>query len=598
NETNAQIVQVKSRLEAARERYRDFTRKNKIVDFKQDLVLLQSKLLTMETARNQLLRDEESMKDQIGMLDKQIRSINENAAAEAEANKEFEAANESLADNRRRQGRLRELIAEERRMLEMKTLIDVKRRDYERARIMFEKQLISNQQMDSIRGSLETMIAKVTESEQITKWKDELSNLDKMIVPKNKSAKKGSPIIQQILFKKLETQLKIAHSQKGVIELDRQMEAANLQMQSFLAKRGELSALEDDMEVINNERISLEGIAAMLRKLATMGPTEFTVVSPAEVGDFPISSTRKKVFMGLVVACMAMCCTTIAGFDVLFCGIIPTDAQIGIIGLPVIANIDEDDDEDEDWYGFVEYDEDDQIVTPIRECDMPTRRRHLRAIRLFALQLRQRLPAPGAVMLLSSVDAPGKLPGFIRDLAECMADRDERIVILDARPFRDGLGDLTNLVQADEISRQATMAGDPDRPITDDLELWGLRHWLTFQRDDIEDIVLTTDLPAVDLILPGKSDNDEVIATIRMSVLMEYLRQQYSFVLLIGHDIISSSELQVLAAHSDGIAFAFCDKSRIKTGTRTSVAGLKAIEAPMFGAIRLEDEVEEKVAKA
>jgi hypothetical protein len=455
---------------------------------------------------------------------------------------------------------------------------------------MFEKQLISNQQMDAVRGALETMIAKVTESERVTAWKTELENLDKLIVPKNKSGKKGSPIIQQILFKKLETQLKIAHAQKGVISLDRQMETVNLQLQSFMAKRGELASLEDDIEVINAERLSLESIAAMLRKLATMGPTEFTVVSPAKVGDFPISSNRKKIFMGLVIACMAMCCTTIAGFDVLFCGIIPTDAQIGIIGLPIIAEISHDDEEDDDWYGYVEYDEDDEIEeAPVRDCDKPTRKRHIRSIRLMALQLRQRMPLPGAVFLLSSVDAPPRLPEFIGDLAECLADRDERVLIVDARPFRDGLGDLAGLVHNDEIARQATMAGDPDRPITDEMELYGLRHWLAFQRDRIDDIVLATNLPAVDLILPGKSDNDEVIATIRMSVIIESLRERYSMILLIGHDIISAAELQVLSAHADGIAFAFCDKSRIKNGTRTSIAGLKSIEAPMFGAIHLED---------
>lgn len=616
-EVEQQIADTSTRLNSARNQLRDFLRANNIVDFKQDLILKQTRVLSLETSLSQIRRDEESMRDQIKMLEDHINSIKEEEAAEAEANKEFEAATESLADNRRRQGRLRELIEEERRVLEVKSQIDIVRREYERAKKLAEKQLIPNSQLEAVRGKLESLIAKVTESKTVKSWQDELLELDKLVVPKNSNAKKGSPIISQILFKKLETELKIAHGQKGEMELDRELMETRKQIATFQAKRGELKALEDSVDSITNEKMALDSKAAMLEQLVAMGPVEFTQVNPVSTGDFPISSNRKKMFAGIVLVTMLLSGTTIAAFDVLLRGIIPPDAQVELMGLPIICRPSDD---------FYEEDEE-----PLLE--------YSETIRLLALQLRQRIPNPGSIIMLSRFTESDEFPLFVQDLAHCLANRDERLLIIDTRHAADGLGEFADLIDSDEIANQLVdLQAEPemsrasdaiddvaddqadsdeldsgvldeegldesetplhkadidsvvDGDFNDDIEdkmLLGLSDWLTLVVDDLKDITFRTTISATDCILPGRTPKGESLATIRMSELINHVRLRYSMVLLIAPDSELKSELQILSAYADGIAFAFDSKEPIHAAIPQSVEGLADIGAPLIGAIQL-----------
>ena len=265
--------------------------------------------------------------------------IRKEADEEAEANKEFEAAEETLADNRRRQNRLRELISEERRILEVKSQITVKQREYDRAAKLAEKQLIPQSQLEKVRGELEALYAKITESDSINRWQSELDELDKLVVPRNKVNKKGSPIIHQILFTKLEKELGIASCQKNQLELQRELDEARAQIAAFQRSRGEYDTLEDEVKAISDERLAIENQAAILRQFATAGPTEFSIVSPASTGAHPVSSNRKKMFAGLVLAVLVLCGTTIAAFDVLFMGLIPIDVQVHLMGLPKVGTL-------------------------------------------------------------------------------------------------------------------------------------------------------------------------------------------------------------------------------------------------------------------
>lgn len=558
DEVNSQVVKAQSRLDSTRARYRDFLRENNIVDFKQDLILKQTHLLSLETNIDTLRRDEQSMIGQIEMLDKQINSIKQEQAAEEEANREFEAAAESLADNRRRQGRLQELIEEERRVMEVKSQIDIVRREYERAQQLAEKRLIPQSQLEAVRSKLEVLIAKVTESKQIRNWQSELKDLDKTVVPKNKNSKKGSPIISQILFKKLETELKIAHGQQGVVELEREVETLNRQIATFQERRSELNALEDEITALGNQKLALEEKAGMLKELAGLGPVEFSVISPAETGGFPVSSNRKKMFVGIAFVVMLLAGTSVAAFDVLLCGIIPADAQVELIGLPVLERVGELVDDDED--SVLNYGE------PVRS---------------LALRFRQMIPNNGSVILLSSLSPSPRFSGFLVDLAECFALRDERILIVDTRLSEDGLGEFADLIEPSVIAEQDLDSGG------EKTFLPGLSDWLTFRVNSICDVVYPTTIAGTDCILPGNSPIGEEFATLRMADLIQFTRTGYSLVLLVAPEADLKSELQILSAHADGIAFSFEPAESLNHGVAGTVSSLSTMGAPMVGAIQL-----------
>lgn len=567
-ETEKQIQEVKSRQTAARNRYRDFTRENNIVDFKKDLVLMQTKILSLESKLSQAKRDEQTLGDQVDMLDKHIQSIRKEQEAEAEAAKDFEAAEETLADNRRRQNRLRELIDEERRMLEIKSQIDVKKREYERARLLHEKSLIPASKLEKVRGELESLIAKVTESESVTRWKHELEELDKLVVPKNKNNKKGSPIIQQILFKKLETQLSIAQQQKAQVELEREISATKSQIATFQRLRGDLQSLEDDMAAIDAERLAIEDKASVLRQLANSGPMEFSVVSPPSAGEFPVSNNRKTMFLGVVILVLFLTGTSIAAFDVLLCGLVPPDVQVEMLGLPIISKHSNPSaahgpDQKTDSESGPEQPYDDEM-------------------RNFALQLRQRFPDAGTVLMLCEMNQTPQFDELVKKLSCCLAARDERVLILDARKTEDGLGSFSSLIDSNSMIDRVC---ESERPMEQSLP--GLRDWLTFHCDLMCDIILPTQLTGVDCILPGSHGTTEEFATIRMNELIEYARENYTLTILLSPDSTCPTELQILSAYTDGIAMTFEPTSYVEADTGSTIRTLLDIEAPLIGAIQV-----------
>ncbi len=629
----------RNRLEAARIRHRDFTRDNHIVDYKQDLNLLLAKILDLETKASKIKRDEESFKDQIKMLDDHINNVKKEEEEEAQQNQKFEAASESLADNRRRQNRLRELIAEERRIAEIRAQIIVKRREYERAKRLADKKLIANSKLEVIRSELESLIARIAENEKILKWKTELEELDKLVVPKNKVTKRGSPIIQQILAKKLQKQLDIAHGQRTLLEIEAELSRANAQVATYQKLRGELTSLEDDIETLHQEVLLVERKASLFREVATMGPTEFTIVSPVSTGAEPLSSNRKKMFLAIVAAVLLLTLSTITAYDVFREGIIPPDAQIEMMGLKpmvrysleiqeennrrdqpdVVANQaasvntqrktgansetilpakNEGSSSYESESDGVEYEQesqasiqrDDDIQDPPFSGRTQYRGRQLdypEPVRRLGLKLRREVPDPGSVILVSNFEDPESLDELILDLSKCFAARDERVLILDARPAGDGLGPFADLLDKEAVAQQIVDSELIFDDETQDNYLPGLRDWLTFRFDQLEDVTLETGIPGVDCILPGLSDSDEVLCTIRMTDGIQRIRERYTITLLLCHSAMFPTEVEVLSAYADSIVFAYDPTIRVQSGAGKVVAALEKLEAPLLGSIEL-----------
>ena len=405
------------------------------------------------------------------------------------------------------------------------------------------------------------MIAKITESEAIIKWKTELTELDKLVVPKNKVNKKGSPIIQQILFKKLETQLGIAQQQKAQIEIERELALTQKQIATFQRLRSELKTMEDDIEAIGKERLEVEGKASILRQLAGAGSMEFSVISPVSTGDFPVSSNRKMMFIGVVVVVLFMTGTSIAAFDVLSCGLIPPDVQVELMGLEIVSRraaeqfVPEDDEEDEDSVNN-------------------------ETIREFALQLRQSYQDAGTVLMFSAMNESNLIPKMLEQLAECFAARDERVLIIDAQDSEDGIGDFADIVDRDSLLDQLCEPNEQDN-------LPGLRDWLNLTVDSVSQVTLPTEFVGIDCILPGLHSSTEELATHRMSQLMAHARDNYTMTILLSPDSTHKTELQILASYADGIVMAFEASNHVETATNETVKSLYAINAPILGAVEV-----------
>ena len=564
-EMEKQLSACQSRLDRSRDRKHTFLRKHNVVDFHQEQLQLQTDISGLKFARERLQRDDVSLREQVRMLDEHIASLKREHAEEEREARQFEAAEESLADNRRRQHRLRELIQDERLMIEVNAQLVVKRREYERARRLAERQLISQSKLERIRGELESLIAKITENQNIKRWKRELLDLDKLVVPQNKVTKTGSPIIHQILFKKLETTLDILHAERSVLEIDRQLDAKHQRIAQIQQLTTDFSSLEDEVQAADDQRqVALESTTA-LRSLAAMGPTEFSIVASPTTGEYPARTNRKKLFVFICMAIALALSAAILGYDSMRYGLVPAGVRIAQSGLPVLGELQLSN----------------SFARQAEETGSGGARPDER-MRGFALHLRQTLGDAGEVALLTSLQGDQPLRPLLEGLTKCLTARDERVLVIDARPADDGIGELGGFVEAEIIAeRFCDFACATD----EDVRVPTLTDWLAFRYDELTDVILATRITSVDVILPGVMQTADDVATVRMSQLMQEVRGKYSLVLLLAPATEHSTDLQILASHATGIVFTYRHTDRIDVRSQEMVKTLAGMGAPVIGAV-------------
>jgi len=217
----ARLADCDARYARAGDAYHQFFRTHNLPDAKAEVDVLRREADALLTNRSAALRTERVATVQRERVVKELDAAGKRATEEAEKDKEFDAGQETLADNRRRQERLRELIEEEKvRRLAMAELA-VKRKDYQKAVELRDRGAASQHEVDTISKEIDAITTRLTDSDQVKQWKTELTNLDKMVVPKGSKGASGSPIIQQLLLKQLDLDLQLIGVQKEVFEADR-----------------------------------------------------------------------------------------------------------------------------------------------------------------------------------------------------------------------------------------------------------------------------------------------------------------------------------------------------------------------------------------
>ena len=122
-----ELRRCKERLAAANDKLRSFQVKEAALDVKGGVERLNSDIAALETSLATARRNRSNYLAQLTKLDKHLAELRSDDGMGGSAN--FTTSDETVADNRRRQDRLRELIEDERRTLELTPLLEAKRRD-------------------------------------------------------------------------------------------------------------------------------------------------------------------------------------------------------------------------------------------------------------------------------------------------------------------------------------------------------------------------------------------------------------------------------------------------------------------------------------
>lgn len=181
-------------------------------------------------------------------------------------------------------------------------------------------------------------------------------------------------------------------------------------------------------------------------------------------------------------------------------------------------------------------------------------------LRLMALRIQQSLFRPkGRVVLFSGLDHEESPMALIRSLARCFSQREESVLIIQAMPA------LTD--------SESTKSNRP-----------GVAELLAGLYENADELVVGTGFPGVGF-LPGGSTKggSEVLASSRLTALIDNFRESYSMILLCGPSTLHPADLQMLAARADGIVFTV-NKNSLRNVYGDEVIGdLIELGAPVLG---------------
>jgi capsular polysaccharide biosynthesis protein len=489
NDLTLRMTDNESQYKRQMSQYSSYLQKHNIIDTKLESESISKELETLLTDQIRSSRDEVSYTAQRVRVAKELEEIKRSVQEEFERERKFEASQETIADNRRRQDRLRELIDDERKRQEWIAELSVKRKEFDRRSALRANGVVSQAELDEIAKEVEILTARLNDNSKIVNWRNELTRIDQVVIPKGQSRSQGSPIIQQALFRQLEIDLKLIGIQKDLFEIGKAINAKRRRLEEISASVRESESMKKELEVISQDRLRLSEQASFFRKLRDQSVSEFSIVSHARAGTYPISSNRKLWFAGFMAGAFFVCCGWITYHE--------TRRQIHS-GYSVIRKT------GIESLGFLSLDETN--------------------LRRFCTRFRDSAPNHGHVVMFTG-DQSEAHSVWALHIARRLAQRDERIMILDCR-----LHDT----KAQKVTHRL-----------------GLGDYLKFIPCDMDDLIVPDDSSTVDIIQTGSAVLPDSIATHRMSELLTTLKKQYTMIFVVGHSLEHDHEVDLLARHAD-----------------------------------------------
>ena len=533
--------------EVVTQEFQEVNRRASSVDIGRELNLMNDGLVVLHSEMGKARRGELNYKSQANELERVIAELKAKDRKESET--QTDASAETLADSQRRTSRLRELIQEEKSKRENEALLTAKRSEYKSLGKLAAQNYVSRADMEKVVAEMGVLVAKIEDSDQIKAWKKEIARLDEVMVPKGKTNTQGSPIIQQMLTKRLELDLILLGNREEVRQIDEEIKAKGRRIDQLLNLQSKHHALQKDVEAAELEKQTAAMALFQMRKLQAMRVEELVVVTSAVTAPYQ-ASNRKLLLPALLAAGLFLTASSVLGFERLTSKGPTAAAVVADLGLPLL----------ETFEGLS------PEVASLAGPDLSVSIR----LRLLALRLRQAIRTSSGLCLFSTLNESAGSAWLVVPLACCLARRDERVLIVDAAGHPDDFRSLKSLLDPLELPEDDS----------------GLADFLSFAKIDPEEVILPTTLAAVDCLLRGTTPvGIDLLATHRMSELIDVLRSRYTIILVMGPRADYQVDLELLTSRADGVVFLADDRAGSCITPRSSITALAALGAVILGAV-------------
>ncbi len=550
-------------VQKTRGRQEAFYRKYHLTNWKQDFARWNLEQQELKSALQKVRREKVSTQLQLDKMNTLIVDLKKEQKQEAAAEKQFQAAQETVADNRRRQDRLRELVEEERKRLDLTARLKIKKAELARLTPLYKDRLIKRSTYDKVTSEIIVIEAKLAENEKIRKFQEELKRIDKVVVPSGKKKSLGSPIIQQMLHSKLEIELKLIGIQSEIDQLTRAIQERSDLIVGLREAQKQHEAIQMTLSNAELEYQLLESKEGVIKQLSSMSVNELSVVQPAAPSPHPVSSNRKMLLVVIFGAGMSLFGGTILGYD-LFLRARPAKDVLAELGLPALAT----------YLGPKDTISD----------------QHNQTVRLLANTLRQCLPEFGSRILVTPVGDNPPTTTLLVELAKCFGRREEKVLVLDLNHHLQLSGAFQPPVDhpdfQDRISRAEHLETKPDSLPTNQEPEDSSFPGDSQTKELIDHIRTIPNTPSVNFLkVGGDMDTCEQLVTQRMGEFMRQFVQIYSLIFLVGKPLSQLADVQIASGYADGVLFQISEKHVLTQEEIDAFDQLVKLEVPMLGSV-------------
>jgi len=335
----------------------------------------------------------------------------------------------------------------------------------------------------------------------------------------------------------------------------------------------QFGAYELQLEQSENQQKALSAQLENMNQLEKCRVREWSVSVPASLATTQISSNRTKLFVLAFGICGLVMSLPVLGSEWYRQQTSPQVAFANSLHLPVLAERILQDFPLRRYY-------------PRRGHRMATAKlseEQLEVVRMLALRIQQSSRTDGSVVLFSSIDSHYSAAPLMASVADCLAKREERVLIVDAVcPDKSRLP-IANLIP---MPQQESAESSPLPLEAVAGEQPGLSEYLISGCQTVSDLVLHTGCPGVDLISSGHTPFPrEALASSGLTELVERCRENYSMILVNSPAATASADLQMLTARADGVVLMATKEVRKNPRARAAVVDLIELGAPIIGVV-------------
>jgi Mrp family chromosome partitioning ATPase len=210
---------------------------------------------------------------------------------------------------------------------------------------------------------------------------------------------------------------------------------------------------------------------------------------------------------------------------------------------------------------------------------------HLETLRMLALRIQQSAPDGGSMIMFSSIDEAGSATELTAATAECLAQRMERVLVIDATAPNHSSQRLTQLLAPSEASEKVHRFNG-DFWVNGDENLPGLAELFHGECDCCDDLIRTSSIAGVDVVTSGiRNFPREAMASKKLTDFLDACRLKYGHILVNGPAVAQKADSQMLAARADGIVLTASKQIARDNRARSALVELIELGAPLIGIV-------------